>query len=83
MILPGTIGHLVKRVIFKAEVNNETKKKNQQLQLSATTIQSNLKNRYWRLAFSYIVAVDLGLSESLLYSWRSKLRQTNLCLNAQ
>jgi hypothetical protein len=25
LILPGTIGHLVKRVIFKPEVNNETK----------------------------------------------------------
>jgi transposase-like protein len=24
-----------------------------------------------------IVAIDLGLSESMLYSWRSKLRQTN------
>ena len=24
-----------------------------------------------------IVAVDLGLSESMLYSWRSKLRQAN------
>ena len=27
-----------------------------------------------------IVAVDLGLSELLLYSWRSKLRQTNQLL---
>ena len=56
---------------------------NQQLQLSATNIQSNLKNRYWHVPIVIgipIVDVDLGLSELLLYSWRSKLRQTNQLL---
>ena len=77
--MPGTIGHSVKRVIFKPEVNNETKKE------STTSV---IRNKY-TVQFKEqvleradrdgipIVAIDLGLSESMLYSWRSKLRQTN------
>jgi len=37
VILPGTIRHLVKRVIFKPEVNNETKKE------STTSV---IRNKY-------------------------------------
>ena len=79
MILPGTIGHSVKRVIFKPEVNNETKKE------STTSVIRNKYTVQFKEQFLEradrdgipIVAVDLGLSESMLYSWRSKLRQAN------
>jgi len=79
LILPGTIGHSVKRVIFKPEVNNETKKE------STTSVIRNKYTVQFKEQFLEradrdgipIVAVDLGLSESMLYSWRSKLRQAN------
>ena len=81
MILHTTIGHLVKRVIFKPEVNNETKKE------STTSV---IRNKYTvqfkeqilehadRDGIS-IVAVDFGASESLLYS----CQKVSLCIQTE
>ncbi len=71
VILPGTIRHLVKRVIFTPEVNNGTKKE------STTSVTRNkytvqFKEQVLEHADRDgipILAVDLGIAESMLYLW--------------
>ena len=72
VILLGTIRHLVKRVIFTPEVNNGTKKRINNL-VTRNKYKVQFKEQVLENANRDgipIVVVDLGISESMLYSWR-------------
>jgi len=85
MILPRSSGHSAKRVISKPEVNNENQKRIKHPRCSQQ-IYAQLKvqalDRADRDSIPK-VAQDLGLAESMLYSGRSKRRQTGQLFEEQ
>jgi transposase len=78
LILPRSSGHSAKRVISKTEVKNETKKES-----TTSVVRNKYTAPFKEQALERAdrdgipkVAQDLGVAESMLYSWRSKRRQT-------
>jgi transposase-like protein len=78
VILPRPSRHSTKRVIFKIDVTYENQKR-----ISQPVVRNKYTPQFKELALERAdkdgipkVAQDLGLAESMLYSWRSKRRQT-------